>query len=220
MTIRWSYFLFRELSLDCYHGLKKGTGNNQEYEKAKVCSFCRTQPSLTQKGIFMITVKCDVFNISQESYDDLINSIGIYRFICPNCGHADMVIHGYYRRKVKTVKGILKLRIMRVKCKFCGKSHAILLSFIVPYSSILLPIHVRILFKGDDSKLMEEYDCIDESNIAYIRRMYSRHWEQRLTSENIRLGADLIDRCFESFHRQFMQIRCTINRLFSYIHTA
>lgn len=169
----------------------------------------------------MITIKCKVFNISQNKYDDIINQINISELTCPNCKHSDMIAHGDYKRSVKTPSGIITISIKRVKCKNCGKTHALLLSIFVPYSLITVNHHIRIINNQDVKGLMVDVSDIDESNVAYIKRMYRNHWKEKLISSDISFDDnDFIDKCFHHFNRQFMQIKCTINCLFCPTHIS
>ena len=169
----------------------------------------------------MITIKCEIFNICQKNYDDIINSINISELICPSCNHADMVIHGHYKRKIKTSSGTITIIIKRVKCKTCGKTHAILLSFFVPYSLISFNHHLRIINNDDIEELMDEVVDIDESDIGNIKRRYKKYWKEKLISFDISItDTDLIDKCFKWFDRQFMQNKCTVNCLFNLNHIS
>ena len=164
----------------------------------------------------MITIKCDLCNINQEKYDEIINNLDFNRLICPKCNHSDLIIHGYYTRRLKTKIGIIYLRIIRVICKACGSTHALLLSCLVPYSSIDLNSHIRIIDNNDIDGLMNEISDIDESNVAYVLRMFNRYYKQRLLSVRISVtDDDLVFNCFKFFKRQFMQIKCTSNILFA-----
>lgn len=73
----------------------------------------------------MISLKVDNLKgeLNQQLYDEYINLIDVHSLTC-TCGNHDNVIHGYYRRKVRTDKTNTELRIVRVKCKCCGKTHA------------------------------------------------------------------------------------------------
>ena len=164
----------------------------------------------------MITIKCDLDNINQEKYDEIINNLDFNKLICPKCNHSDLIIHGYYSRRLKTKIGTIYLRIIRVICKTCGSTHALLLSCLVPYSSVDLKSHIRIINNDDINGLMEEISDIDESNIAYVLRMFNRYFKERLLSVNISVTDDnLVFNCFKYFKRQFMQIKCTSNILFA-----
>ena len=163
----------------------------------------------------MINIKCDLDNINQEKYDEIINNLDFNRLICPKCNHSDLIIHGYYTRRLKTKIGTIYLRILRVICKTCGSTHALLLSCLVPYSSVDLKSHIRIINNDDINGLMEEISDIDESNIAYVLRMFNRYFKERLLSVSISIDSNLVFNCFKYFKRQFMQIKCTSNILFA-----
>lgn len=177
----------------------------------------------------MITVNDNKINtINQISYENLINSISFHQVTC-TCGHKGTLIrHCYYSRKLKLSGGIsVELLILRVRCSVCGKTHAVLPSCIVPYSQILLKDHISIVCNYEngisDEKLMNDNPLIDESNTAYIRRSYKKHWQQRLKAFAISLKCsayDLVNVCFRYFGRQFMQIKCTPNILFMPTHTT
>lgn len=163
----------------------------------------------------MITINCNLCNINQEKYDEIINNLDFNRLICPKCSHSDLIIHGYYTRRLKTKIGTIYLRIIRVICKACGSTHALLLSCLVPYSSIDLESHIRIINNDDINGLMIEVSDIDESDVAYVLRMFNRYFKERLLSVSISIDSNLVFNCFKYFKRQFMQIKCTANILFA-----
>lgn len=172
----------------------------------------------------MITYKSKKFNIiNQNNYDKCINSLQRHRIQC-SCGHSGcLIIHGYYTRSLKTHFGKVVLRILRYLCKECGKTHAVLPDFIVPYSQISMQEHILII----QADTVEEYDAImedniliDESNISYIKRQFRKHWKQRLLARNIVIDENISSSCFFHYNRQFMQIKCTPNLLYTSTHTA
>lgn len=176
--------------------------------------------------ITLITNKIKTFN--QISYNNLINSTNLNQITC-SCGHSGCLIkHAYYSRKLKINGGIkLTLSILRVKCSVCGKTHAILPDIIVPYSQVSLHDHITILINMTEhisqTSVMDNNPLIDESCISYIVRTFKRHWHQRLMSYNISLHKEkntLIRLCFKYFRRQFMQIKCTLNILYTPTHTT
>lgn len=169
----------------------------------------------------MITVSVDFCKpISQNFYDDVINSLQFHRLTCP-CGHSGcLTIHGYYNRTVKTGNSDIRLHVCRVICSQCGGTHALLLSSIVPYSQVSLPDQVSILEHAqsdrDFSSVMDSTPSIDESCVRSVIRRFRWHWEQRLLSEGLLLSLSMnfIACCFHAFRRQFMQIKSTPNILF------
>ena len=109
---------------------------------------------------------------------------------------------------------------VRVYCKACGHTHALLLSSMIPYSQIPLVLHVRLIHAnehetGFQNILAEQY-LMDENNLKSIIRNYRLHWKQRLRSMRLYLPdiPSLISGCFSLFSRQFMQIKSTSNKLF------
>ena len=168
----------------------------------------------------MITLSVHIFNtISQKIYDDIIYSISFYSLTC-TCGHSGCLIgHGSYQRFMKFDGAKIPLQISRVLCCSCGKTHALLPAFIVPYSQISLCEQVNIISENSPTKansVMEQNPAIDESNVNSIIRQYNHHWKQRLASEKIPLLplTLLVKQCFSCFNRQFMQIKNTPNILF------
>lgn len=171
--------------------------------------------------MLMITLSTDFCNpISQRFYDNLISGLQFHQLSCP-CGHSGCLnIHGYYSRNVKSGGSSLRLRICRVRCSLCGSTHALIPASLVPYSQIPLAEQVRLIsaFEQGTSQLsvMEQNPSIDENNVSSILRRFRLHWRQRLLAERIPLLPlhQLVRRCFQAFHRQFMQIKSTSNLLF------
>lgn len=158
-------------------------------------------------------------SITQAVYDEIIQRLAFHKLSCI-CGcHGDFVRHGYYNRSVKAALRSRVIRILRVRCKSCGKTHALLPECLVPYSSVPLKVHVEILrafMAGQSTQpIMEATPIIDESTIGYIIRQFKRHWLPRLASFQIPLDKNIVPACFRTFGRQFMQIKCTPNLLFS-----
>lgn len=167
----------------------------------------------------MITYYTDNFNNKiQNLYDNINSELNVFSLKCL-CGLKGQIIrYGFYYRSIRTSIGIVELRVQRVFCKSCGHTHAILLSSMIPYSQFslndMLSIIRSVSFEDLD-KLMIENPYIDESNIAYIKKQFDRHWKQRLLSECIALDESLVFQCFLHYGRQFMQIKCTRNILFT-----
>ncbi len=175
----------------------------------------------------MITVNSNKINtLDQISYNNLINSINITQITC-SCGHSGCLTkHAYYFRNLKISGGIkVRICVLRVKCSVCAKTHAVLPDTIVPYSQITLKDHIVILCNTLQNKshdgVMNDNPLIDESSIGYIVRCYKKHWKQRLKAYRINLceqSHHLTTLCFKYFQRQFMQIKCTTNILFTFTH--
>lgn len=175
----------------------------------------------TPNATLMITLSVDICNpVSQDFYNKTIYNLPFHRLVC-TCGHSGcLTIHGYYDRSIKSGDSCLKLHICRVICSECGRTHALLLSSMVPYSQISTTQQIDIICHsesdGDFSELMDNTPSIDENCVHSVIRRFRQHWKQRLLSEAITImpDTDFIKCCFSSFRRQFMQIKSTPNILF------
>lgn len=168
----------------------------------------------------MITISTKKINdFTQINYNIIIDNLHFHKLAC-TCGISGQLIkHSYYTRSIKKPNGSLDLRVLRVKCKSCNKTHAILLQFIVPYSQILLQDHISIINayenKSSFEPIMLSNLLIDESNIQYIISNYLQNWKERLIAFGIKFDKSISDKCFLNFGKQFMQIKRGSNILFS-----
>ena len=171
----------------------------------------------------MITLYVEENNpLTPDFYNNVIASLQFHRLRC-SCDQAGCLsVHGYYHRHIKVPAGKLLFRICRVRCESCGRTHALLLSSMVPYSQISLEDHVVIINAYEDDRptaqRLEDLDAVDESSFRYVIRQYLKHWKQKLLSERIPVlpVSGLVRSCFHIFSRQFMQIHCTPNLFFSH----
>jgi Domain of unknown function (DUF6431) len=164
---------------------------------------------------------------AQDCYDYEIDKLNLFSLECPSCSCVGKLVkHAYYCRSIKSqttgFTGKVELTILRVKCQGCEATHAILPTWIVPYSQHLLEDQLTIIRAYESGVLIgriePENPEIDISNVAYIINQYRKHWSQRLLSIFLSLpNIDKIDAfissCFEGYKRQFMQIKKTTNRL-------
>lgn len=138
----------------------------------------------------MITVIVpDCNNFSQDFYNSVVDSLQVHQLTC-SCGHsACLHIHAYYKRDVHSSSGCHTLRIQRLKCSECGRTHAILPSSIVPYQQVSLEdqrITVQAFEgQGDTRQACTPSGSIDENNVKSILRRYRKHWREKLRSEGI-----------------------------------
>lgn len=171
------------------------------------------------QGKIMITIFIkDCNQISQKFYDQIVTSLPFHRIQC-TCGKKGCLIcYGHYSRNVKWMSVLVKLSIQRVMCTECHHTHALIPSFLVPYSQVSLQEHQEILISLESHqqpvKVMLQNLLIDESNIKYIVRQFRKHWKQRLLAIGAALLGDLTVPCLSAYSRQFMQIHRTRNILF------
>ena len=168
----------------------------------------------------MITIPIeDCNNFSQEIYDKIVNVLPIHMAQC-KCGHTGcLIFHGRYTRGLKILSDFLSLTIQRVRCKFCGRTHAILPALIVPYSHIPREDQQDILMLNAEGKspapVLERNVLIDEGHVRHIIRQFKDHWKERILSLALSLRDSLTEPCISTFGLQFMQIRRTWNSFFS-----
>lgn len=151
----------------------------------------------------------------------MLVALQIHQMQCPSCKrHGCMVYHGYYKRYVFTGIDLFFLNVCRLKCS-CGKTHAILPMWLVPYSKLPLAMQCSIARWGCSRDAVIQIQLsgiqLDERTIRYLFRKYKSSWEQRLLSIPVSLTEklpELVSACFLHYGRQFMQIKRTPNQLF------
>ena len=205
--------------LCCYN--KKQTGSYSP-QYPPVCSpYKPERNSLASYYKIMITIYIKNCNpLSQNIYDNTINNLQLHTVSC-TCGCKGCLIrYGSYKRTLKVMSHMFRLRVTRVLCKNCHHTHALIPSSIVPYSQIPLDDQQDIIrnaytSNGQMKAIMEKNLLIDENTIKYILRQYRRHWKERLAAIGLSLKEELTVPCFKNYARQFMQIRSTPNILYS-----
>jgi len=122
---------------------------------------------------------------NQDSYGAVVVDLNVFihNIVCPYCGEP-CIKWGFYSRFIKSIEGKIEIKIQRLRCKGCGRTHAIHPTWIVPYSQVPLPYQILIIFDYENvNNLMVNVNTIDEKNISYIKRQYDSYWRQRLISE-------------------------------------
>lgn len=168
---------------------------------------------------FMITIPAkDCNSFSQDAYDEMIGILQFHQLQC-KCGHCGCLIrYGHYERHLRLFGVFIPLSIQRVRCKDCGKTHAIIPSLIVPYSQVPLEDQQEILErkeKGESvSPVMERNILIDESLVRHIIKRFRVHWKERILALMLTLLDDLVEPCLSTYGLQFMQVHRTWNSFF------
>ena len=85
----------------------------------------------------------EVFNAEgnlQSQYDDFANRAlkELHSAQCPSgCGQNCLRIHAYYTRRAEFRGEARRIRVLRLRCERCGRTHALFGLGIVPYSRFL-----------------------------------------------------------------------------------
>ena len=149
----------------------------------------------------MITLDFNSFKSDINNYYKKIAEIDVLTIKCPNCGHHNMERHGYYKRYIIINGNKYSIRILRVRCKMCGHTHALLPDFIVPY--LHLPITSLQQLITSDNNTSE-----DETIIKLIRKI-KKKWEPVILSLGLNFKtklSELVFLCSKAFRWCFMQI--------------
>lgn len=155
---------------------------------------------------------------SDVLYYTFLQNLNLFLIECTCHKKGCLIFYGWYTRKVKLPTELLTLSVQRVRCKECGKTHALIPSLLVPYSQITLKDQQDILILAENglppADVMERNTLIDENHVRYIIRQYKKHWKERLLSISLAIRDSLVIPCLSAFSRQFMQIHKTPNILF------
>ncbi len=116
--------------------------------------------------------------------ESLPSEAELYFVSCPTCGAGGSFrVHGYYSRNVVQFCGTgfadTVLRVMRLKCKSCGHTHALLPDVIVPYLQYGLAFLLKVILasyarKKRILKICEKFG-ISPTNLYRWRALYLRH---------------------------------------------
>jgi hypothetical protein len=123
----------------------------------------------------MITLKSVFFKSNIKKYYDYCEKTDFFTFSCPSCQCPGYLVkHGYYQRTI-IINGVKKsICILRIKCKSCGKTHAVLPDFIIPYLQTSID-DAMIIIKGeiDTNAYFFKRKLILDSYNKWINRVLS-----------------------------------------------
>ena len=135
--------------------------------------------------------------INQATYDDYIHSLTLSDIPCPYCNQVHSLIHhANYTRSIKVLTHKVQLSIHRVLCTKCRTTHALLPSFIVPYSQIDTSTMISIVFHQDHHSVLENNPLLELSNIRYILKQYNLQFKSFLSSFSSEPLIVIIQHCF------------------------
>lgn len=164
---------------------------------------------LTIENSNLIHVK----EITQEIYDNAVQSTDFNKIKC-SCGtKGKLVKMGSYLRCFKTPLKRTYIQIQRVKCKYCGKTHAVFIECMVPSSMLLVNTQFEILkayYNNTTNNFLHAYPTIDFSNILYVVKNYKLIWQKMLLDSNLSLSSGIeiiVEYFFKTYNLQFMEMR-------------
>ena len=109
-----------------------------------------------------------------EEYEEEINFVGLK---C-SCGCQEFNIHGVYERNIIENNEEYKIKIKRVKCKGCGKTHALLPVFILPYyqtkAEEIIECVEEMIEEGKSTTKIEKERGISRQKLNQWRKKYKK----------------------------------------------
>ena len=105
--------------------------------------------------------------LTQKIYDKIISNIDFSTIKCSKCSHSSWGHYAHYSRRVDFFNLSYKISILRVQCKVCGVTHAVLVSSMVPYTSLSHNDIISIF----DPNLVNFLD-IDETYLRFLISKY------------------------------------------------
>lgn len=95
----------------------------------------------------------------KKTIQNYLNTVNFGHLECPNCHSHDLIRWGYYERNViffSNDKNDIEssiIKIQRIRCKSCGKTHALLPFGIIPFKQFTDEVISKILFELTNNTL-------------------------------------------------------------------
>lgn len=167
----------------------------------------------------MITFIDNSFNIDINGYKKLILDLEVKLIKCPYCHQYEIVRHGYYKRMININNNTKHtINILRIRCKSCKHTHAILPSFIIPYE------HNTLLNQLETIKNIDNINWKDINEYRYrrLRKIYNRY-KAILISLNLSFKSkltELVSKVSEVFRLCLFQIHLGMYFILDTFHTS
>lgn len=126
---------------------------------------------------------------------------------CPHCGSDDYIRWGNYERNIVYFKNGIKheetIKIKRIKCNNCNKTHSIIPAFLIPYKVHTLEYIIEVLKKKEKKersiKLEEKYK-ISRQLINYWSECYKEHYTRICTTLEINNSKKIIMKIYKELY--------------------
>lgn len=103
--------------------------------------------------------------LNQKIYNKIICSIDFNSISCPNCAQHHWHVHAYYVRHFDFFNRSVKLRILRVICSNCNKTHSVLIEDMIPFSILSHDDIIQALCP-------EIHDYLQYSHLFFLKSKY------------------------------------------------
>lgn len=155
---------------------KKG----KRQKKRSICF--PTQIIFCLNDVYMILLFSEKINNFKKIFKKYEETMDFNFIKCPNCNSDDLIKWGNYKRNIKYINEKIEKKIItikRVKCKKCGKTHALLPLYIVPYKISLLDVILNSFNDIKDITIDIPFDTIIKWKkdfnkfIPYLKTMFN-----------------------------------------------
>lgn len=126
----------------------------------------------------------------KEIIQTYVNTLNFCHLQCPNCHSHHLIRWGYYERNVIffsnnriAIENTI-LKIQRVMCKSCGKTHALLPFGIIPYKQFTDEIISKILFELTYNTLVHVFNKY-QIDLSIIKNWYIQYYKFHSSKVNI-----------------------------------
>ena len=160
-------------------------------------NWIRTQiRSINEKVSSTLELINELTTLLNSLYNQYLSTSDYLLCSCPECGH-HLHCHGSYVRYV-LIDGVkIPLTVRRVRCPICGKTHAVLPFWLVPYVQVPLPEIIDII------KKQKESIHYNQERYRFLR-MFKQLWEEFIESNNISLDIHIHRKCLLYGRQPFM----------------
>lgn len=146
--------------------------------------------------------KINDFCINIEEYYTHMKQLISYKLKC-GCGvKGNCIKYGWFKRKLIINDKIVIVKLQRIYCKHCKKTHTIMPKFIIPYNQHSFTYILDLVIEYQGKKISKA----DYELTRYVRIF--QKWSNRLKSINISINDGLykvITFCASHFKMCFMQ---------------
>lgn len=164
----------------------------------------------------------------KEIIQNYLNTVNFGLLECPNCHSNDIIKWGFYERGVLFFSNTEQfnveydyLKVQRVRCKSCGKTHALLPIGIIPYKQLSSEIVISVIAEIASTNVEKAFTIFNFISEYTIKKLWidfkKKHFSLLTTLTKTRNVLDAISLIKENINTQldyiynykrvFMQIK-------------
>lgn len=140
-------------------------------------------PCPTTDNMIIAQTNTKYNTLTQSIYNLIVNSLDINNIKCTYCNNSNFHYHGYYNRNILINNKKKTIKITRIKCSCCNKTHSILCYPIIPFISIIYDDVITVICNPNlsDLDLSHINYFINKIKVLYISydnlcKLFSRNY--------------------------------------------